>query len=64
MKAGYDAVFQQVHAAVRDEDFAMLPQCGEGVRHGQHDHMIMGRNEIAVQHMVKVFAQELDVALA
>jgi hypothetical protein len=24
----------------------------------------MGRNEIAVQHMVKVFAQELDVALA
>jgi hypothetical protein len=63
MKAGYDAVFQQVHAAVRDEDFAILPQCGEGVRHGQHDHMIMGRNEIAVQHVVKVFAQELDVAL-
>ena len=64
MKTGYDAVFQQVHAAVRDEDFAMLPQCGEGVWHGQHDHMIMGRNEIAVQHMVKVFAQELGVALA
>jgi hypothetical protein len=54
MKAGYDAVFDGVHAAVRDEDFAMLPQCGEGVRHGQHDNMIIGRNEIAVQHMMKV----------
>ena len=64
MRAGYDAVFEGVHAAVRDEDFAMLPQCGEGVRHGQHDHMIIGRNEIAVQHMIRVFAAELGVALA
>ncbi|WP_135451789.1 aromatic ring-hydroxylating dioxygenase subunit alpha [Mycobacterium sp. DL99] len=64
MRATYDAVYEGVHAAVRDEDFAMLPQCGEGVRHGQHDHMIIGRNEIAVQHMIKVFAQELGVALA
>jgi choline monooxygenase len=63
MRAGYDAVFEGVHAAVRDEDFAMLPQCGEGVRHGQHDHMIIGRNEIGVQHMIKVFADELGVAL-
>lgn len=59
----YDEVYENVHAAVRDEDFAMLPQCGEGVRHGQHDHMIIGRNEIGVQHMIKVFAQELGVAL-
>lgn len=64
MRAGYDAIYEGVHAAVRDEDFAMLPQCGEGVRHGQHDHMIIGRNEIGVQHMIKVFAQELGVALA
>ena len=64
MRARYDAIYEGVHAAVRDEDFAMLPQCGEGVRHGQHDHMIIGRNEIAVQHMIKVFAQELGVALA
>ncbi len=63
MRAGYDAVYEGVHAAVRDEDFAMLPQCGEGVRHGQHDHMIIGRNEIGVQHMIEVFAQELGVAL-
>lgn len=62
-RAVYDEIFQSVHAAVRDEDFAMLPQCGEGVRHGQHDHMIIGRNEIGVQHMIKVFAQELGVAL-
>lgn len=63
MRANYDLVYESVHAAVRDEDFAMLPQCGEGVRHGQHDHMIIGRNEIGVQHMVRVFAQELGVAL-
>ncbi|MCV7171832.1 aromatic ring-hydroxylating dioxygenase subunit alpha [Mycobacterium manitobense] len=63
MRAAYDEVYENVHAAVRDEDFAMLPQCGEGVRHGQHDHMIIGRNEIGVQHMIKVFAQELGVAL-
>ncbi|MHA3018893.1 aromatic ring-hydroxylating oxygenase subunit alpha [Mycobacterium sp. BMJ-28] len=62
-RAAYDEIFQSVHTAVRDEDFTMLPQCGEGVRHGQHDHMIIGRNEIGVQHMIKVFAQELGVAL-
>ncbi|WP_234825439.1 aromatic ring-hydroxylating oxygenase subunit alpha [Mycolicibacter senuensis] len=62
-RAGYDMIFAAVHAAVRDEDFTMLPQCGEGVRHGQHDHMIIGRNEIGVQHIIRVFAQELGVAL-
>ncbi|KAA0081684.1 (2Fe-2S)-binding protein [Mycolicibacterium sp. P9-64] len=62
-RAAYDAIYENVHAAVRDEDFTMLPQCGEGVRHGQHDHMIIGRNEIGVQHMIEVFAQELGVAL-
>jgi choline monooxygenase len=63
-RAGYDGIFAAVHAAVRDEDFATLPQCGEGVRHGQHDHMIIGRNEIGVQHMIKVFAEQLGVALS
>jgi choline monooxygenase len=62
-RALYDTVFGQVHAAVRDEDFAMLPQCGEGVCRGQHDHMIIGRNEIGVQHMIRTFASELGVAL-
>ncbi|OBG61983.1 aromatic ring-hydroxylating dioxygenase subunit alpha [Mycobacterium sp. E735] len=62
-RSGYDMIYDAVHAAVRDEDFAMLPQCGEGVRQGQHDHMIIGRNEIGVQHMIKVFAQEIGVAL-
>ncbi len=62
-RAVYDEIYSQVHAAVRDEDFAMLPQCGEGVRHGQHDHMLIGRNEIGVQHMIKTFAAELGVAL-
>ncbi|OCB35647.1 (2Fe-2S)-binding protein [Mycobacterium malmoense] len=62
-RSGYDMIYEAVHAAVRDEDFAMLPQCGEGVRQGQHDHMVIGRNEIGVQHMIKVFAQEIGVAL-
>jgi len=31
---------------------------------GAGDHLIIGRSEIAVQHMIKVFAQELGVALA
>lgn len=59
----YDEIFAQVHAAVRDEDFTMLPQCGEGVRRGQHDHMLLGRNEIGVQHMVSVMAGKLGIAL-
>ncbi|OBK45628.1 aromatic ring-hydroxylating oxygenase subunit alpha [Mycobacterium kubicae] len=63
MMAAYDDVFEAVHAAVRDEDFAMLPQCGKGVTHGQHDHMLIGRNEIGVQHMIRIFAHELGVAL-
>ncbi len=63
MRANYDTIFAAVHAAVKDEDFAMLPQCGEGMRQGQHDHMLIGRNEIAVQHMIRVFANELGVAL-
>lgn len=62
-RAFYDDIYRQVHSAVRDEDFVMLPQCGEGVRHGQHDHMLIGRNEIGVQHMIRVFADELGVAL-
>ncbi|OBF90910.1 (2Fe-2S)-binding protein [Mycobacterium sp. 852014-52450_SCH5900713] len=63
-RTGYDMIYDAVHAAVRDEDFAMLPQCGEGVRQGQHDHMVIGRNEIGVQHMVRVFAEEIGVALS
>lgn len=60
----YDTIFGQVHAAVRDEDFTMLPQCGQGVRRGQHDHMLVGRNEIGVQHMITVFAEKLGLSLA
>lgn len=62
-RAGYHAVYEAVHAAVRDEDFVMLPACGDGVRNGQHDHMLIGRNEIGVQHMVRTFAAELDIDL-
>jgi hypothetical protein len=33
------------------------------VRHGQHDHMLIGRNETGVQHMIREFAQKLGVAV-
>lgn len=62
-RAAYDDLFATVHAAVRDEDFAMLPQCGAGIRHGQHEHMLIGRNEIGVQHVIRTFAAELGLDL-
>ena len=62
-RAGYDALFETVHTAVRDEDFGMLPQCGDAIRHAQHDHMLIGRNEIGVQHVVRTFAAVLGLDL-
>ena len=62
-RLGYQSVYERVHAAVRDEDFAMLPSCGDGVRNGQHHAMVLGRNEIGVQHMVRVLAAELGYDL-
>ena len=47
----------------RDEDFGMLPQCGDAIRHGQHDHMIIGRNEIGVQHVVRSLARAVGYPL-
>jgi len=62
-RAGYEAIYEQVHAAVRDEDFTMLPSCGDGVRNAQHDHMLIGRNEIGVQHLIRTLATDLGIAL-
>jgi nitrite reductase/ring-hydroxylating ferredoxin subunit len=59
-RAGYLELYELVHAAVRDEDFAVLPGCGQASRQGQHSHMVIGRNEIAVQHVVTTFTQALD----
>jgi len=39
----------------------MLPQCGEGSCQGQHEHMLIGRNEIGVQHLVRTFAAALGL---
>ena len=62
-RAGYEAIYEQVHYAIRDEDFTMLPSCGDGVRNGQHDHMLIGRNEIGVQHMIRTLAGKLAIDL-
>jgi nitrite reductase/ring-hydroxylating ferredoxin subunit len=55
-RAGYAALYDAVHDAVVNEDFAVLPKCGDAIRNAQHDHMLIGRNEIAVQHVVRTFA--------
>jgi len=55
-RAGYAGLFEAVHAGVRVEDFTMLPSCGDGIRHGQHEHMVIGRNEIGVQNVVRAFS--------
>lgn len=62
-RAGYAELYETVHTAVRDEDFGMLPSCGEAIRNAQHDHMVIGRNEIGVQHVVRTFAAALDFPL-
>jgi phenylpropionate dioxygenase-like ring-hydroxylating dioxygenase large terminal subunit len=62
-RAGYDDLFAKVHDALRNEDFAMLPSCGSGIRHGQHDHMIIGRNEPGVQNVVRAFSDVLGLKL-
>jgi phenylpropionate dioxygenase-like ring-hydroxylating dioxygenase large terminal subunit len=59
VQAGYAELYEAVHAAVRDEDCGVLRGCGEAARQGQHDHMVIGRNEIAVQHVVATFTRAL-----
>ena len=57
--AGYRDLYEAVHAAVRDEDLGVLPGCGQAARDGQHGHMVIGRNEIGVQHVVRTFTEML-----
>ncbi|HEX4865377.1 MAG TPA: aromatic ring-hydroxylating dioxygenase subunit alpha [Acidimicrobiales bacterium] len=62
-RSAYEQLYEQVHAALRDEDFGVLPQCGRAIAYAQHGHMIIGRNEIGVQHVVGTFCQALGVDL-
>ena len=62
-RAGYQELYELVHAAVRDEDFVMLPSCGDGIRHAQHDAMLIGRNEPGVQNVVRAFTEALGLDL-
>jgi nitrite reductase/ring-hydroxylating ferredoxin subunit len=61
--AAFEQLYDQVHAALRDEDFGVLPQCGRAIASAQHEEMIIGRNEIGVQHVVRTFCQALGVNL-
>jgi hypothetical protein len=62
-RAGWWELYELVHAAVRDEDFTMLPSCGDGIRHAQHHHMVIGRNEPGVQNVVRAFTETLALDL-
>jgi choline monooxygenase len=62
VQAGYLDLYEAVHAALRDEDCGVLIGCGEASREGQHDHMVIGRNEIGVQHVVATFTHVLGSA--
>ncbi len=59
-RAGYHELYEAVHAAVRDEDFGVLPGCGQAARDGQHEHMVIGRNEVGVQHVIATFTEALE----
>ena len=61
-RSGYLELYEAVHAAVVDEDFGVLPGCGQGARDGQHEHMVIGRNEIGVQHVVTTFMEAVAQA--
>jgi nitrite reductase/ring-hydroxylating ferredoxin subunit len=63
-RTGYQDLYELVHAAVRDEDFALLPGCGQTMREGQFDHLVIGRNEPGVQNVVRVLAAALGLDLA
>ncbi len=56
VRSGYEELFAAVHAAVTTEDFPVLESCTNGIRSGQHDHMLIGRNEPGVQHVVRGLA--------
>lgn len=62
-RAGFEELYELVHTAVRGEDFGVLPLCGAGIRQGQHGHMLIGRNEIGVQHLVRTFSAALSFDL-
>ncbi|HVT41538.1 MAG TPA: hypothetical protein VHD39_01040 [Acidimicrobiales bacterium] len=40
----------------------VLQGCGQAARDGQFEHMVIGRNEIAVQHVVTTFQEALAQA--
>lgn len=62
-RAGYEELFEAVHAAVTTEDLPVLESCTNGIRSGQHDHMLIGRNEPGVQNVVRGFAAALQVTI-
>ncbi len=49
--------------AVFDEDRPVLSLIGNAVRNSSQDHVVVGRNEIGVQHMVKTISDKLNYRL-
>ncbi len=58
-RLGDRELYEAVHAAVRDEDFEVPPGCGQASREGQHEHMVIGRDEVGAQHVVTTLTEPL-----
>jgi len=58
-----DAVMNASWEAVYDEDRPLLEKLGQAVRNSSQEHLIIGRNEIGVQHIAKTIAGQLGYDL-
>ncbi|MBL0925939.1 MAG: aromatic ring-hydroxylating dioxygenase subunit alpha [Sphingomonadaceae bacterium] len=62
-KEQMDYIVQSARQAIFEEDGPVLNGLGPGTRHSSQGHVIAGRNEIGVQHIVKTIAAELGMRL-
>jgi phenylpropionate dioxygenase-like ring-hydroxylating dioxygenase large terminal subunit len=52
-RAGYDSLFEILTGVFTGEDATALERVGEGLAHTARDHLLIGRNEPGVQHMIQ-----------
>lgn len=59
-----DLAVDIIWKAVYDEDRPVLGLIGESIRNSTQDHVLIGRNEIGVQHMIKTISGQLGCDLS
>jgi len=52
-RAGYEGLFEILSGVFTGEDAAALERVGEGLAHTARGHLLIGRNEPGVQHMIR-----------